>query len=558
MRWRLDLLVLLAASLGFAPISTARSEPRDEAARVDQLFRQWDKPNSPGCAVAVMKGGRIVHKRGYGIADLDRGEKITPSTVFHVGSISKQFTAAAVLMLEHEVKLSLDDAVRTYVPELPDFGVKITLRHLLHHTSGLRDQWELLRLAGWGPQDLITDEHVLTMMSRQRTLNFPPGSEFLYSNTGFTLLAQIVKRVSGKTFRNFTIERVFQPLVMEHTHFRDDHAETVRNIAYGYRQKGNRFDLNVPNFDTVGATSLLTTVEDLALWDENFYTARVGGEAIIKELQAPGRLDDGAAIDYAAGLVVGKYRGLKIVDHAGEDAGYKAYMMRFPDQHFSVATLCNLASINPSALSRKIADIYLASELAPAEATDGDFTTSPQPAPDRLAALAGVYVDLDDGIRILRLQVEDGKLWGGAFNGKGYELRAISDTRFRYVVFQTELSFRQDGTGTPIGFTARTKEGKSFQFSRATAYQPTAAQLEDFTGVFRSDEIDPPYEVIIKDGHLVVRSKATDLPLLPVTVDLFVSGLNRVRFTRNAEGHVSGALLSTPRIRNFRFERLAR
>ena len=557
MRLRLDLLVLLAATLGLATTSTVRSEPQDETARVDQLFQQWDKPASPGCAVAVMKDGRIVHKRGYGIADLDRGEKITPATVFHVGSISKQFTAAAVLMLKHEGKLSLDDAVKTYVPELPDFGVKITLRHLLHHTSGLRDQWELLRLAGWGPSDLITDEDVLTMMSRQRTLNFPPGSEFLYSNTGFTLLAQIVKRVSGRTFRNFTTERVFQPLVMEHTHFRDDHAEIVKNIAYGYRQMGNRFDLNVPNFDTVGATSLLTTVEDLALWDENFYTARVGGEAVIKELQEPGRLDDGTTIDYAAGLVVTKYRALKIVEHAGEDAGYKAHMMRFPDQHFSVATLCNLASINPGALNRKIADIYLASELGSTEAAAGDFTT-PQPGPDRLAALAGVYVDPDDGIRVLRLRVEDGKLWGGGLNGKGYELRAISDTRFRYVVFQTELSFPQDETGTPTGFTARTKEGKSFKFSRAAAYQPTVAQLEDFTGVFRSDEIDLPYEVIINDGHLVVRSKTADLPLLPVTTDLFVSGQNRIRFTRNAEGHVSGALLSTPRIRYFRFERLAR
>jgi CubicO group peptidase (beta-lactamase class C family) len=558
MRLRLDLLVLLAVALGLATTSTARSEPQDETARVDQLFQQWDKPASPGCAMAAMKDGRIVHKRGYGMADLDRGEKITPATVFHVGSISKQFTATAVLMLEHEGKLSLDDAAKTYVPELPDFGVKITLRHLLHHTSGLRDQWELLRLAGWRPGDLITDEDVLTIMSRQRALNFPPGSEFLYSNTGFTLLAQIVKRVSGKTFRSFTTERIFQPLAMEHTHFRDDHAEIVKNIAYGYGQKGNRFDLNVPNFDTVGATSLLTTVEDLALWDENFYTARLGGEAIIKELQQPGRLDDGTAIDYAAGLVVTKYRGLKIVEHAGADAGYKAAMMRFPDQHFSVATLCNLASIDPGALNRKIADIYLASELASTEAADGDFITSPQPGPDRLAALAGVYVDPDDGIRVLRLHVEDGKLWGGGLDGKGYELRAISDTRFRYVVFQTELSFRQDETGAPTGFTARTKAGKSFQFSRAIAYQPTSAQLEDFTGVFHSDEIDVPYEVIVKDGHLAVRSKAPDLPLLPVTTDLFVNGQNRIRFIRNAQGQVSGALLSTGRIRNFRFERLAR
>jgi CubicO group peptidase (beta-lactamase class C family) len=371
MRLRLHLLFLLVVTAGFAATSAVRAETQDQTARVDQLFQQWDKPTSPGCAVAVMKDGRIVYQRGYGMADLDRGEKITPTTVFHVGSISKQFTAAAVLMLEHESKLSLDDAVKTYVPELPDFGVKISLRHLLHHTSGLRDQWELLTLAGW--RAVIRDEDVLAMMSRQKALNFPPGSEFLYSNTGFTLLAQIVKRVSGKTFRDFTTERLFHPLAMEHTHFRDDHAEIVKDLAYGYSQKDDRFALSLPNFDTVGATGLLTTVGDLSLWDENFYTARVVGEPVITELQEPGQLNDGTAIDYATGLEVSKYRGLKTVDHAGGDAGYKADLIRFPEQHFSVATLCNLASINPSALNRKIADIYLASDLAPTEVAVGDI-----------------------------------------------------------------------------------------------------------------------------------------------------------------------------------------
>jgi CubicO group peptidase (beta-lactamase class C family) len=522
MRLRLDLLFFLGATAGLAASSTAGAEPQDETTRVDQLFQQWDKPTSPGCAVAVMKDGRIVYQRGYGMADLDRGEKITPTTVFHVGSISKQFTATAVLMLEHEGRLSLDDAVKIYVPELPDFGVNISLRHLLHHTSGLRDQWELLGLAGW--RAVIRDEDVLAMMSRQTALNFPPGSEFLYSNTGFTLLTQIVKRVSGKTFRSFTTERLFQPLLMEHTHFRDDHAEIVEKLAYGYGQKGDRFALSLPNFDTVGATGLLTTVEDLALWDENFYTARVGGERIIAELQEPGHLNDGTPIDYAAGLEVSRYRGLKTVDHAGADAGYQADMIRFPDQHFSVATLCNLASINPSALNRKIADIYLASDLAPTEFANGEVGMSPQPGPDRLAALVGVYVDPDDGIR----------------------------------VFQTELDFRQSETGTPTRFTARTKAGKSFQFSRVSPYQPTAAQLEEFAGKFRSDEIDLPYELIVKDGHLVARSSKTpDLSLVPVTSDLFIGGENRIRFTRDAQGHVAGALLNTARIRNFRFERSA-
>jgi hypothetical protein len=346
---------------------------------------------------------------------------------------------------------------------------------------------------------------------------------------------------------------------MEHTHFRDDHAEIVKDLAYGYSQTGDRFALSLPNFDTVGATGLLTTVGDLALWDENFYAAHVGGERIITELQQPGYLNDGTAIDYAAGLEVSKYRGLKTVDHAGADAGYKADMIRFPGQHFSVATLCNLASINPGALNRKIADIYLTADLAPTDVADGDIGISPQPGLDRLAALEGVYVDPDDGIRVLRLHTEDGKLWGGGLGIKGYELRAVSDTRFRYVVFQTELDFRQGEAGTPTGFTAYPKGGKSFRFSRVSPYQPTAAQLEEFAGIFRSDEIDLPYELIVRDGRLVVRSSKTpDLPLVPVTTDLFVGGENRIRFTRDAQGHVSGALLNTARIRNFRFERLAK
>ena len=221
------------------------------------------------------------------------------------------------------------------MPELPDFGVPITLQHLLHHTSGLRDQWELLTLAGWRYSlDLITDADVLAVLSRQKTLNFLPGSKFLYSNTGFTLLAQVVKHVSGQSFRAFTSNRLFLPLGLSHTHFRDDHAEIVKDMAYAYAYHNGGFGLSVTNFDTVGATSLLTTVEDLALWDENFYAARVGGEALIKQLQERGYLNDGTQLSYAAGLEIGKYRGLNIVSHAGADAGYRANLIRFPDQHF--------------------------------------------------------------------------------------------------------------------------------------------------------------------------------------------------------------------------------
>jgi len=290
------LCAVLAGQAG-APLLTP---PPDSAAQVDRIFERWDRTVSPGCAAAVMKDGRIVYKRGFGMADLDHDVTITPATVFHVASMSKQFTAASILLLEQDGKLSVDNDVRRYIPELPDFGVKITLRHLIHHTSGLRDQWELLGLAGWRySQDLITDEDVLAVMARQKDLNFKPGERYLYCNTGYTLLAQVVKRVSGRSFREFTQARIFDPLGMKSTHFRDDFDEIVKGMAYGYVQAGATYKLSVTNFDTAGATSLLTTVEDLALWDENFYNPRVGGRALIERMLERGRLNSGETLDYA-------------------------------------------------------------------------------------------------------------------------------------------------------------------------------------------------------------------------------------------------------------------
>ena len=262
----LVLAVLSFLTVSCAPGQHAAAPAGSPSARVDELFQKMDSTVTPGCALAVVKDGRILYERGYGMADLDHNVPITPATVFHVASMSKQFTAASIVLLAQEGKLSLDDPVRKYIPELPDFGIPITIRQLIHHTSGLRDQWDLLGLAGWRYSlDLITDDDVLAVMSRQRDLNFPPGTRHLYSNTGYTLLAQIVKRVSGQSFREFTTSHIFQPLQMNNTRFRDDHAEVIKNIAYGYQPAQNAFLISITNFDTVGATSLLTTVEDLAL-----------------------------------------------------------------------------------------------------------------------------------------------------------------------------------------------------------------------------------------------------------------------------------------------------
>src|SRR5580704_3906932 len=382
--------------------------------QVDQVFAKWDSTSSPGCALSVIKDGEIVYKRGYGMADLDHDVPITSETVFHVASISKQFTAAAILLLAQEGKLSLDDDVRKYITELPDFGARITIRHLLHHTSGLRDQWELLGLAGWRYSlDLITDDDVLELMSRQRDLNFKPGEKHVYCNTGFTLLAQIVKRVSGQSLREFTTNRIFKPLDMKSTHFRDDHAEIVKHIAYGYvkGEGGNGYRLSVTNFDTVGATSLLTTVEDLAQWDENFYHPRVGGPAMVAQQLQRGKLTSGKELDYAFGLVHGKYRGLPTVDHGGADAGYRADLLRFPEQHFSVACLCNKGEIQPGELTKKVADIYLAEQFKePMPARPESSAKSVAVSEQRLKKYAGLYWKSDDE-QVLRFVLKDGKLF---------------------------------------------------------------------------------------------------------------------------------------------------
>ncbi len=548
------LIVLLAAPA--VPQTPAPVQPQTKtqaglAVQVDKLFEKWDRTVSPGCALAVMQDGRVAYKRGYGMADLDHDVTITPATVFHVASVSKQFTAAAILLLEQDGKLSVDDDVRKHIPELPDFGERITLRHLIHHTSGLRDQWDLLGLAGWRYSlDLITDEDVLAVMARQKDLNFKPGERHLYCNTGYTLLAQVVKRVSGQSFRAFTTARIFEPLGMKSTHFRDDHAEIVKGVAYGYVPAGNTFKLSVTNFDTVGATSLLTTVEDLALWDENFYDPRVGGRALIERMLERGKLNSGETIDYAFGLVAGKYKGLDIVDHAGSDAGYMSDLVRFPAQHFSVAVLCN-TPINPVQLARQVADIYLAGELKPDPPKPEEKEV--ELAPERLAGKAGVYYN-PDGDAIVRIALRDGVLRLG--QGAGMEMKPLSETRFKLAGRPGLFVFEPSGPKAARLISLPEGAGKPVAFERAEEFRPTPEKLAEYAGEYRSEEIEPVYRLVVKEGRLSLeRLKANPATLEPAIADLFTSPMGSVRFVRDAEGRVSGFFLSRGRILNFKFRK---
>lgn len=555
--------VLLSLAIGSTVAQETAPAAENAASRalheqVDKVFAKWDTTVSPGCALSVMKDGQIVYKRGYGMADLDHDIPINSQTVFHVASISKQFTAAAIILLAQEGKLALDDDVHKYITELPDFGARITLRHLIYHTSGLRDQWSLLGLAGWRYSlDLITDQDVLDVMSRQKELNFPPGDQHVYCNTGYTLLAQIVKRVSGQSFRDFTTARIFKPLDMKSTHFRDDHAEIVKHIAYGYVQGDgpNVYRLSVTNFDTVGATSLLTTVEDLAQWDENFYHPRVGGRAMVEQQLQRGKLNNGKELDYAFGLMHGKYRGLPTVDHGGSDAGYRADLLRFPEQHFSVACLCNKGEINPGELTRKVADLYLADQFKEPSPVRAGTKSVSVPA-ERLKEHAGLYWKQDDE-RPLRIVLKDSKLFVAFSADDRLELIALSENRFQWANSQVMLTFDESAAGpSPRMSLQPPGQDKPDVFERVKEFQPTPTQLAGFTGSYVSEEIEPVYRIVAENGSLCLkRLKSKPEKLEPTIEDYFQGPDGGIHFQRDSAGNVTGFLLNSGRIKNFRFKK---
>ena len=418
-------------------------------------------------------------------------------------------------------------------------------------------------MAGWRlSEDVVRDADVLDLVSRMKALNFNPGDQHLYSNTGYTLLAQIVKRVSGQSLREFTDANIFKPLGMTRTFFRDDHAVIVKNQAYAYNAgPAGVFKLSVPNYDTVGASSLLTTVEDLARWDQNFYDHRVGGRAIIDQMQIPGILNSGFKISYAMGLSVGKHKGLKIVEHSGGDAGYRSHLMRFPDQRFSVACLCNAGNANPNGLAREVADIYLAGQLV---VTPPSAQNDPKaPAADvklseqQLKNNPGVYWS-SDYADLARVTEKDGKLSLAAAGGAS-PLTPIGENRFRIIARPGEITFESPADGKEQRLILTLEGSPPVIYEAVKSVLPTA-ELTEYAGAYYSDEIDSTYRVAVQEGKLtLLRKKFPPLSMQPSFADAFSSGslLGTIRFTRDQQQRVIGFTASGGRVRNFKFVRQA-
>ena len=426
----------VALSLSAAPIAqTAASAPAAVPEKaVDDVFAKWSS-TTPGCAVGVAVGGKPVLAKAYGMADLEHDVRNTPDTIFEAGSLSKQFTAMAVMLLVKEGKLKLDDPVRKYIPELPDYGVPLTIRHMLTHTSGLRDWGSVESIAGW-PRTTraYTHAHVLDIVSRQKSLNFKPGDHYSYSNTGYNLSAIMVSRVSGMPFAEFSKQRIFTPLGLTHTSWRDDHTRIVRNRAIAYSDQNGEFHTEMPFENVHGNGGLLTTVGDLLKWNENFVHPTVGDTALVTAMSTVGNFNDGKPQDYALGLMIGELRGVKNINHSGSTAGYRAHLNRFPEAHTSVAVLCNVSSGDATRAANRVSELYLADRLKPATparaATPPAAPMNPPPSAAQLDALAGAYWS-DEAETMLTAAVDQGGLVLKRRPADVIKLTAIAPDKFR-------------------------------------------------------------------------------------------------------------------------------
>ncbi|SEJ84597.1 CubicO group peptidase, beta-lactamase class C family [Dyadobacter sp. SG02] len=560
-----SLRLLLPALLFVLSIQSSHCQTSRITAKTDSLFKEWNKPGMPGAAVGVVHGGKLVYARGFGEADVETGAKIGPETIFHVASVSKQFTAYAIVLLAEQGKLSLDDDIRKHIPEVPDFGKTITIRHLLNHTSGLRDQWNLLVMAGWQLDDVITKQHVMNLVTRQKELNFEPGSAFAYCNTGYTLLAEIASRITKQPFAYWMERNVFKPLGMKNTQFFDNQEGIVKGRAYSFHRTPGAigptmFSKSILSYGNVGATSLFTTVNDLALWINNFRNPQVGSPAIMKQMLERGRLTKGDTLPYASGLIHGKYKGLSYYGHDGADAGFRSSLLYFPKEDYGFIVLSNQAEFNPPKKNLEMADLYLSSFIK----EDKPAAAAPKPAgayafdSTLFRAYAGSY-SLNEAPGFVLKFWRDGNNY--YTQGTGQPSAAMfpsSDSTFFLKVVEASVIFHKGKDGKVNRITL--KQNGDHPGTRVDAQETTSTDLAQFTGQYYSPELETIYTIIQKDNALKIKH------IHHGEADLKIVGKDKlntpwwfvqnIEVARNPSGAVTGIKVSNGRVANLWFKKL--
>lgn len=538
----------------------AQSLPDSIVKKIDSLFTTTDNKNTPGYAVGIVRNDSLIYAKGYGMANLEYGVAITPETIFHMASVSKQFTAFSILLLAKQGKLSLDDDIRKYLPWFPDMKEKITVRNLLNHTSGIRDQWQLLAISGTRLDDVITQEHIVKILGKQQALNFKPGERYSYSNSGFTMLAEIVKSVSGQTLRQFSDSAIFKPLGMNSTHFHDDYTEIVKDRSYSYdRVDSAHFANAVLSYSNAGATSLFTNISDMSRWIMNFYNHKVGDQKDIDRLVTKGRLNNGKEIDYALGIGVDTYKGWRQFSHNGGDAGYRTNVTVFPDMKLGIAIFSNLGDANPWDKENAVADLFVS------DTAKGKVETEPDKRDSSMAMLkdvvrfrnyAGDYIS-EDGVQFT-YKIENQKMYWKPYGQTYLLVKGARDTFFMVVDTTVKFVF-----GTANGKTTVTQywpDNKRVLAKYVNDTTQSGKELQAYAGTYYCPELDCKYGIAVKDHRLVLtNNKYNDAKLTLAGPDQLLCDywwMNNLMVTRNHKKEVTGFEVNSGRIMHLKFTKI--
>ncbi len=523
--------------------------------RADQLFIPFSGDSVPGGVVGVIRDGKLVFAKAYGMADLTYDIPFTVSTPSNIGSVSKQFTAFAILLLEQQGKLSLEDDVRKHIPELPDLGEVVRVKNLMNHTNGLREVYNLMPMTGWKLEDALRREEIVEMLKRQKELQSSPGEEFNYNNSAFILLAEIVERITEEEFPDWMKNHVFGPLGMDSTTVRADPAMIVPGAARGYITASQGYQEGGDLYASYGAGGIYTTVEDFAAWLGNFSDPQVGGEEVVRKLVTPDTLNSGDTMTYALGIGVGGYRGLKLYSHGGADIAHRATLHYFPEIGAGVAVLSNNGSFDPEYVANALVDVFFSDELEPEEETAEKADSAGVVVPERLLkAYEGKYRLATIGM-LLNITLKDGKLFISPELQPEMELIPRSDSVFEYKGMEATLEFNLDSGGKVVS-AIHSQGGMRMELLPVAPYDPSPEVLEAYAGRYYSDELQTFYTLEVKDSTLTLLIRNTeDIELKPMEEDSF-QGMGEMEFLRNDAGKVTGFDLSNGRTRGIRFERI--
>lgn len=541
------------------PTLFAQSLPPSVTVKIDSIFRKWDRTSTPGCAVGIVRNDSLIFSKGYGMANLEYGVPINPLTIFHMASVSKQFTAYSIVLLARKGKLNLDDDIRKYLTWWPDVKEKITVRNLLNHTSGVRDQWQLLAMSGTRLDDVITQEHIVRLLSKQQALNFKPGEQYMYSNSGFTMLAEIVHAVSGQTLRQFTDSAIFRPLGMTHTHFHDNYTEIVPNRSYSYDvDDRGHFSNSILSYSNDGATSLFTNIEDMSKWIMNFWEHKAGDQQDIEQLTKRALLNSGRTLTYALGIAVDTFHNQLEFQHSGGDAGYRTYISVIPALKMGFIVFSNLGDVNPNDLAEQVASIFIPDNAKkdPAPPAIKDTSLAILSDPAQLVPFTGFFTS-DDGARF-QFKVEDRKLFWITPGDRDLLMSAGKDTMKLMADPTVWFTYASGKDGRPVWEEYWPNNHRHlYKYDTATKPDPV---LQTYTGTYYCPELDYSYRITLKDHKLMIGSaKYSETPISLMGDDNLTNDfwwMSRLKIVRDARGKITGFDVDAGRVRHVRFKKV--